>query len=86
MVRPRKVSDESLVDVLDRAQPPVLTAREVAERVDLSTTAVRQRLTSLAEAGEVIRKDAGGAVVFYSVDLLMFREYQNDLERNRERE
>lgn len=50
-------SDAELVAVLARADDPVLTTREVSERVEISKRQTLERLEELHRAGRVYRKE-----------------------------
>lgn len=66
--RPRTVTDEEIVRALRESGEHVLTTGEVAEMVAVSRRTALRRLTSLAEAGRVGRKDASDrASVWWAV-------------------
>jgi len=63
-----QVPDNELLVVLQRADDPVLTTKEAANRVSIGDEAVRRRLTQLHEEGEVHRKTAGRNPVWWVDD------------------
>lgn len=67
--RSRDVSDETILDILRSADDPVLTTAEVAESIDLKHRGTYQRLTQLADEGQVQFKKAGAkATVWWVAD------------------
>lgn len=67
--RNRRVSDEELLEVLNEAETPVLSASMIAEEVALSRDQTYRRLRGLREEGRVERLKVGGrAVVWWPVE------------------
>jgi predicted ArsR family transcriptional regulator len=61
------VTLERVLTVLRDADDPVLTAKEVGERLGCTSEAARQRLHELQERGDVESKQVGArAVVWWS--------------------
>jgi predicted ArsR family transcriptional regulator len=53
------LTTEDVLEVLQTAHDPVITAKEVSERLDCSSEAARQRLHKLKDSGEVETKVVG---------------------------
>lgn len=60
-----EVTPEQIVEVFEGAEVPVLTAREVAERVDCSRSAAYNKLETLVENGRLRKKTVGARAVVY---------------------
>lgn len=66
MPRPATVSDERLLSAFDETPSPVTTAPDLAELLPLGQSAIRKRLNSLQETGQVYSYDVGArATVWY---------------------
>lgn len=64
-----KVTDADLIEAIERADGPVVTAAELADELPIGRRAVRERLMDLRDRGLVDRKDVGArAVVWWLVD------------------
>lgn len=69
MAAVKSVSDEELLRQFDATDDPVLSSVEIAERVDLTQSAVSYRLNEFAERGVVEKKKVGArAVVWWLSD------------------
>lgn len=69
MTRGKKtVSDQDLRQILKRANDPILTAREVADRADITRQAAYHRLTHLHKRGEISRKKSGSRTVVWWIE------------------
>jgi predicted ArsR family transcriptional regulator len=61
------ITPERVLEVLQEAEDPVLTAKEVGDRIDCTSEAARQQLHGLRERSEVDSKQVGArAVVWWS--------------------
>lgn len=60
-----QVSMDSVLDVFDHAEVPVLTATEVAEELDCSRPSAYNKLEELVEQGELHKKKVGARAVVY---------------------
>lgn len=58
--RPASVSDEEILRYLRESDDRVLTTREVADGLNVSRRTALRRLSDLADADRVGRKDVGG--------------------------
>lgn len=56
---------ESVLEVFEAAELPVLTATEVAEELGYSRPAAYHKLEELVEAGELHKKTVGARAVVY---------------------
>lgn len=67
MPRGRKpsVSDDEIISVFQQATDPVLTTREVADRIDLGERATYNRLQQLVTEGTLRRKEIGELAVVW---------------------
>lgn len=66
--RNRKVSDSELKRALRRVDYPVATAKDVANQVAIGKRAVRDRLETLDEKGEIESRKIGAAAKMYWID------------------
>ncbi|WP_254538936.1 hypothetical protein [Halomarina litorea] len=58
-----------VLDVFDRVRgPPVVTSSDVAEHLDCTTEAARQKLARLVERGDVDRRKTGRTVIYWRPD------------------
>lgn len=65
----RAVTDDDILEVLERASAPVLTATEIAAELPIGRSAARKRLVDLHENGRVARKTVGArSVVWWIAD------------------
>jgi len=62
------VSDNELIEAINRTSRPFATAGEVAELVDLSNWRVRQRLERLDDQNAINRSRIGGGPFIYWLD------------------
>lgn len=60
-----QVTLESVLEVFNRAEVPVLTATEVADELDCSRPSAYSKLEALAEQGELHKKTVGARAVVY---------------------
>jgi predicted ArsR family transcriptional regulator len=69
MGRSRRVSDEELIQEINAAPDPFVTASEMAERIDYSRDGALRRLRDLEERGYVRSRNVGAnAVVWWLTD------------------
>ena len=59
------VTSEHVLEVLREADDPVLTAKEVGERLGCTSEAARQRLHELRERGDAESKQVGARAVVW---------------------
>ncbi|WP_122088697.1 helix-turn-helix domain-containing protein [Halalkalicoccus subterraneus] len=63
------VSPDTVLEVIQHAADPIVTAKEVGEKLDCTSEAARQKLLRLQDQGIVARRKVGaGAVVWWLVD------------------
>lgn len=63
------VSPDTVLEVIQHAPDPIVTAKEVGEKLDCTSEAARQKLLRLQDQGTVARRKVGaGAVVWWLVD------------------
>ncbi|WP_122091410.1 helix-turn-helix domain-containing protein [Halalkalicoccus subterraneus] len=63
------VSPDTVLEVIQYAPDPIVTAKEVGEKLDCTSEAARQKLLRLQDQGIVARRKVGaGAVVWWFVD------------------
>ncbi|WP_435130263.1 response regulator of citrate/malate metabolism [Halobaculum sp. D14] len=60
-----QVTLDSILDVFENADVPVLTPTEVAEILDCSRPSAYLKLDELAEKGELVKKKVGARAVVY---------------------
>lgn len=63
--RKREVADEEILRAIALHPDPVVTAKEVAEPVDMSPQGVNKRLRQLADDDLVVRKKVGAHAIIY---------------------
>lgn len=63
-----KITDDELIDAVLQAGDPFASTPEIADRdeVPITRRGVHKRLESLAEAGEIARKDVGATTVWWA--------------------
>ncbi len=74
MTRPRDqngqyvetVAPQSVLEVLNRVNGPVITSSDVAEYLDCTTEAARQKLRRLVDCGALDRRKTGRTVLYWS--------------------
>ncbi|MFC6964995.1 hypothetical protein ACFQJ8_26325 [Halocatena marina] len=59
------ITPAAVVDVLRRAETPVVTAKEVGEELGYTSEAARQKLLTLLDEGTVARRKVGGGAVVW---------------------
>lgn len=59
------ITDEELLREIKLLPDPVITAKEITERVDLENATVNRRLDRLVESGYLVEKKVGAAAVVY---------------------
>jgi predicted ArsR family transcriptional regulator len=59
------ITPERVLEVLREDDDPVLTAKEVSDRLDCTSEAARQRLHELRKTGEVESKQVGARAVVW---------------------
>lgn len=63
------VSPDTVLEVIQHAADPIVTAKEVGEKLDCTSEAARQKLLRLQDQGIVARRKVGaGAVVWWLID------------------
>lgn len=63
------VSPDTVIEVIQHADDPIVTAKEVGEKLECTSEAARQKLLRLQDQGIVARRKVGaGAVVWWLVD------------------
>lgn len=63
------VSPDTVLEVIQHAADPIVTAKEVGEKLNCTSEAARQKLLRLQDQGIVARRKVGaGAVVWWLVD------------------
>jgi predicted ArsR family transcriptional regulator len=62
------VGDEEIMDELRQSPEPAFTTGELAERFNMSTQGMRNRLEALAEEGRLYRKKPSARTVIWWVD------------------
>lgn len=60
-----KAPSEAVLNVLRQASDPVLTAKEVAEKLETSSETARRKLNELHEQGKIRRKEVGARAVVW---------------------
>ncbi|WP_082256417.1 HTH domain-containing protein [Haloferax sp. ATB1] len=64
-----QITPERVLTILSEADTPVLTAKQVAEALECSSEAARQKLQALHEAGDVGKMNVGArAVVWWKAE------------------
>lgn len=67
--RPRDVSDDEILQEVALARGPVVTAPELADRLDMSGAGVNKRLDQLVEEGYLHERQVGAnAIVYWLTD------------------
>lgn len=59
---------EDVLQVFDDVRGPVVTSSDVADALDCTTEAARQKLTRLYDRGVVDKRKTGRTVVYWRVD------------------
>lgn len=62
------VTLEDVLGVFDHVRGPVITSSDVAEVLDCTTEAARQKLTRLYDQGKVDKRKTGRTTVWWLVD------------------
>jgi len=62
------VTLEAVLGVFEAVRGPVITSSDVAEQLDCTTEAARQKLTQLYERGDLDRRKTGRTVVWWLDD------------------
>lgn len=60
-----KITDDQLMRVFDSEEKPFVVTSDIAERVDLSGTRIRQRLDRLVEEGVLEKRKVGRAQIYW---------------------
>lgn len=63
-----KATDEELLKAIESVDEPVASAREVADSVGMTRTAVTERLKELRDDGDVAKKSVGRGFVWWTRD------------------
>lgn len=74
-----EITLEEVIDVIQTSESPIVTAKEVGERLECSAEAARQKLLALRDQGIIDRRQVGaGAVVWWlTTDEPTFRRDQD---------
>jgi len=62
---PPRVSDEEILKLVALSPDPIVTAGEIAEKVDMTQQAVNKRLRQLVEEGALNSRKVGSAAKVY---------------------
>lgn len=62
------VSHDDIVNTFDAVDGPVITSADVADHLDCTTEAARQKLKRLVEEGALARRRTGRIFVYWRVD------------------
>jgi predicted ArsR family transcriptional regulator len=62
------VTTERVLEILRQSDDPVLTAKEIGEKLGCTSEAARQRLHELEERGDVESKQVGARAVVWYLD------------------
>lgn len=63
------VNPDTVLEVIQHAEDPIVTAKEVGEKLGCTSEAARQKLLRLQDQGVIARRKVGaGAVVWWLVD------------------
>lgn len=60
-----QVTPDSVLEVFQKAEIPVLTASEIAEALDCSRPSAYNKLEQLVDQGDLQKKKVGGRAVVY---------------------
>ena len=63
--RPKRVTDEEILKEVKLARGPVVTAKEISERVDMSPSGVNKRFDDLVENDYLRQREVGANAVVY---------------------
>lgn len=63
--RPKKITDDEILVILDKSNDPVMSAREVADELGESRRTLHRRLNELHDEGRVEKKTVGGRSVVW---------------------
>jgi response regulator of citrate/malate metabolism len=64
----RQVSDQEILACFDDVDKPFVTTSDIATRVELSKTRIRQRIQSIRTEQQIERHKVGNAVVYWLPD------------------
>lgn len=64
----KTVTDDEIVERLERCPEPAYTTGELAERFDMSVQGMRNRLEALADTGAIRKKKPSARTVIWWVD------------------
>jgi len=62
------VSLDAVLDVFEQVAGPIITSGDVADALDCTTEAARQKLLQLNEDGELGKRKAGRTLVYWRLD------------------
>ncbi len=62
------VGPDDVLDVFDHVRGPAITSSDVADALNCTTEAARQKLTRLHEEGEVNKRKSGRTVLYWPTD------------------
>ena len=63
-----EVTDQEIFEAFNKAEKPFVTATDIQEGVDLSSTRIHQRLQPHVESGKVERMKVGNAFIYWLPD------------------
>jgi predicted transcriptional regulator len=64
----QKMSDDEILETIQSHEDRAVTAVDLAEVLDLTSTRIAQRLNKLNEAGKVRKKKVGGRAVVWWIE------------------
>ncbi len=64
----RTLTDERVFEAFDAVEGPVITTRDVADRLDCTQEAARQRLSELVDRGLLGRRKTGRTIVYWRTE------------------
>jgi hypothetical protein len=62
------VGPDDVLDVFDHVRGPAITSSDVADALNCTTEAARQKLTRLHEEGKVNKRKSGRTVLYWRTD------------------
>lgn len=63
-----RMTEEEILDLLERLPGPVIATTDVAEHFDSTTEGARRKLNDLCDAGRLDRRKVGGTRVYWRTD------------------
>lgn len=62
------IGPDDVLDVFDHVRGPVIMSSDVADALDCTTEAARQKLTRLHDQGKIDKRQTGRTVVYWRTD------------------